>query len=196
MTGKVDGLTSIQALLRQHPQSLKAILYKVCVTVIQVKNLCSCAAMASLGVIYAHLQKAMDDMTEEPWWLRCPSPTVSSSSRPVWPKTPWCRTELWSCDENPAEFRAEPATIVLQWEWVLLSTWTIWSTFSEPHRPLQERRPSPYTSLLRSAKYVWMLLLMWDTMDITHCKMYHHSTYPKQWKEMSQNKTDICWKDS
>lgn len=68
---KVDGLTSTHALARQHPQSLKAILCKVRVTVIQVKNLCSCAAMASLGVIYARLQKAVDDMTEEPWWWRC-----------------------------------------------------------------------------------------------------------------------------
>lgn len=66
---KMYGLTSIQDLARNHPDILKATLCKVCVGVLEeVKNLrsmVSCAAMATLGEMYAHLQRTMDDMVEE-----------------------------------------------------------------------------------------------------------------------------------
>lgn len=54
-----------------------------------------------------------------------------------------------------------------------------WQTFSEPHGPFQEGRPSPCTSLLRSAKYAWMLLLTWDTTDMTCCKNVPPQHIPK-----------------
>lgn len=66
---KIDGLTSIQDLARNHPDILKATLCKVCVGVLEeVKNLhsmVSCAAIDTLGEMYAHLQRTMDDMVEE-----------------------------------------------------------------------------------------------------------------------------------
>lgn len=66
---QIDGLTCIQDLARNHPEVLKATLREVCVGVTKkVKNLhclVSCAAMATLGEMYACIQRAMDDMVEE-----------------------------------------------------------------------------------------------------------------------------------
>lgn len=66
---KIDGLTSIQDLARSRPEVLKTTLREVCIAVIkEVKNLrslVSCTAMATLGEMYAHLQRTMDDMVEE-----------------------------------------------------------------------------------------------------------------------------------
>lgn len=66
---KIDGLTSIQDLARNHPEVLKATLRKVCLAVMKevqnLRSLVSCTAMATLGEMYAHLQRAMDDMVAE-----------------------------------------------------------------------------------------------------------------------------------
>jgi len=66
---KIDGLTCVQDLARNHQDTLKASLHEVCVGVIkEVQNLhcaVSCTAMATLGEMYAHLQTSMDDMVGE-----------------------------------------------------------------------------------------------------------------------------------
>ncbi|KAK5900861.1 hypothetical protein CgunFtcFv8_025784 [Champsocephalus gunnari] len=66
---KMLGLTSIQDLLQNHPEVVKATLRKVCVVVIkEVKNprsMVSCAAIATLGEMYAHLKRTMNDFVEE-----------------------------------------------------------------------------------------------------------------------------------
>ncbi|XP_062334595.1 TOG array regulator of axonemal microtubules protein 1-like [Osmerus eperlanus] len=65
---KIEGLTSLRAVIQSHGETLKSKLHGTCLTVIQeVINLRSAvcmAAMATLGDMYVHLKRAMDNELE------------------------------------------------------------------------------------------------------------------------------------
>ncbi|XP_031179200.1 uncharacterized protein LOC116067048 isoform X2 [Sander lucioperca] len=65
----LDGLKSVQALARHHPEFLQTKLHEVCLVLTEVvSNLCSAVSYAAMGTIaelHAHLGRAMD--TEAQW---------------------------------------------------------------------------------------------------------------------------------
>ncbi|XP_045068470.1 uncharacterized protein LOC121572668 isoform X1 [Coregonus clupeaformis] len=65
---KIEGFTSLRALAQNHMDMLMPKLHDICLAIInEVKNLrsaVSCAAMATLGDMYVHLQRAMDSEVE------------------------------------------------------------------------------------------------------------------------------------
>ncbi|XP_045076229.1 TOG array regulator of axonemal microtubules protein 1-like [Coregonus clupeaformis] len=65
---KIEGLTSLRALAQNHMDMLMPKLHDICLAIInEVKNLrsaVSSAAMATLGDMYAYLQRAMDSEVE------------------------------------------------------------------------------------------------------------------------------------
>ncbi|XP_029595506.1 uncharacterized protein LOC115178459 isoform X2 [Salmo trutta] len=65
---KIEGLTSLRVMAQNHMDILMPKLHDICLAIInEVKNLrsaVSCAAMATLGDMYVHLQRAMDSEVE------------------------------------------------------------------------------------------------------------------------------------
>ncbi|XP_052347583.1 TOG array regulator of axonemal microtubules protein 2-like [Oncorhynchus keta] len=92
---KIEGLTSLRVMAQNHMDILMPKLHDICLAIInEVKNLrsaVSCAAMATLGDMYVHLQRAMDSEVEGTAPQSQRGQRLHPAGAPTLPWVTWCR---------------------------------------------------------------------------------------------------------